>query len=277
MKKHYIKKIISLCLLFALIISVFPSMKADAASVKLNKTKASITVGNTITLKLKNASKVKWNTSDKKVAKVNAKGVVTGVNKGTATITATDKKTNKKYSCKITVNLNKFSFKKNKFEYISGRLYYPANINKELKGAVIKVNGVKATSITLNGDGHTLICFDGGFVVGKNKITIEKKNYETFEIIMEKGADLTNSEDNIWYEDGMLFIEFNKEAIGHELDIYVFGYQEKPFTVTPIEDDINGYGYAVITIDLPDIAAGEYEILIGCAGFEGSHGWIMVE
>ena len=277
MKKHYIKKIISLCLLFALIISVFPSMKADAASVKLNKTKASITVGKTITLKLKNASKVKWNTSDKKVAKVNAKGVVTGVNKGTATITATDKKTNKKYSCKITVNLNKFSFKKNKFEYNSGRLYYPANINKELKGAVIKVNGVKATSITLNGDGHTLICFDGGFVVGKNKITIEKKNYETFEIIMEKGVELTNSEDNISYEDGMLFIEFNKEAIGHELDIYVFGYQEKPFTVTPIEDDINGDGYAVITIDLPDIAAGEYEILIACAGFESSHGWIMVE
>ena len=45
---------------------------------------------------------VKWTSSDKKVAKVSSKGVVTGVKKGKATVTA--KLGKKKYSCKVTVN-----------------------------------------------------------------------------------------------------------------------------------------------------------------------------
>ncbi len=82
--------------------------QAAAQKIGLKKTKVTITTGTTYTLKLLDkkgktisASKVKWSTSSKKIATVSKKGVVTGVKKGTATITATYK--GKKYTCKVTV------------------------------------------------------------------------------------------------------------------------------------------------------------------------------
>ncbi|BCJ98160.1 trypsin-like peptidase domain-containing protein [Anaerocolumna chitinilytica] len=80
---------------------------AEAATVKLNTTKATIYTGNTITLKLiGTSSKVTWSSSSAKIATVSAKGVVTGKKAGQATITATAGK--KKYTSKITV-VNKVS------------------------------------------------------------------------------------------------------------------------------------------------------------------------
>ena len=74
----------------------------EAASVKISKTKHTLKVGKTYTLKIKGTKKkVKWTSSNKKVATVNSKGKVTAKKKGTATITA--KVGNKKYKCKITV------------------------------------------------------------------------------------------------------------------------------------------------------------------------------
>ncbi len=75
---------------------------AQAAAVKLNKTKATIYVGNTLTLTLSGTkSGVKWSTSSEKTAKVSNKGVVTAVKKGSAVITALVGKS--KYKCTITV------------------------------------------------------------------------------------------------------------------------------------------------------------------------------
>lgn len=77
---------------------------AATKKVKLNKTKATLTVGKTMTLKLtqgKKTLKAKFTSSNKKIATVGSKGKVTAKKKGTATITATYKK--KKYKCKITV------------------------------------------------------------------------------------------------------------------------------------------------------------------------------
>lgn len=72
--------------------------KAPAISAK----KKTVYYKGTATLKLKNyKGKVKWTTSNKKVAKVNSKGVVTGVALGKCTITATAGK--KKYKCTVTV------------------------------------------------------------------------------------------------------------------------------------------------------------------------------
>ena len=68
----------------------------------MNKSKATIYVGETVTLKLKNnKKKVKWSSSNKKVAAVSKKGKVKGKKAGKATITA--KVGKKKYNCKITV------------------------------------------------------------------------------------------------------------------------------------------------------------------------------
>ena len=68
---------------------------------KINKTKSTIYVGKTTTLKVTGTSKkVTWSTSNSKVATV-SKGKVTGKKAGTATITA--KAGTKKLTCKVTV------------------------------------------------------------------------------------------------------------------------------------------------------------------------------
>ena len=77
-----------------------------AQKVKLNYTKKTIYEGDSFQLKVKGAKKkVKWSTSNKKVATVTAKGTVKGKSGGsdrrTCRITATVG--GKKYSCKVTV------------------------------------------------------------------------------------------------------------------------------------------------------------------------------
>ena len=68
----------------------------------LDKKKATITVGSKLRLKVKNTKKkVKWKSSNKKVATVNSKGWVFARKIGTSTITA--KVAGKKLKCKITV------------------------------------------------------------------------------------------------------------------------------------------------------------------------------
>lgn len=97
------KKILAIMLTLVLSISMIPSTNVSAAAkVKLNKTKATIYVGKTVTLKLKNnKKKVKWSSSKKKVATVSSKGKVKGKKAGKATITA--KVGSKNYKCKVTV------------------------------------------------------------------------------------------------------------------------------------------------------------------------------
>ncbi|HHV09884.1 MAG TPA: Ig domain-containing protein [Clostridiales bacterium] len=76
--------------------------KKAAATVKLNKSKLTLTVGDTAKLTVSGTkSKVTWATSKKTVATVDKTGKVTAVKAGAATITATVNK--KKYTCKVTV------------------------------------------------------------------------------------------------------------------------------------------------------------------------------
>ena len=83
-------------------------VKIEAKSIKLNKKKASLNVGKTITLKptLKpenvTDATVTWKSSNKKVATVDKNGKVTAKKKGTCVITATTSN-GKKAKCKITV------------------------------------------------------------------------------------------------------------------------------------------------------------------------------
>lgn len=100
MKKRSFIATIALLLVLAL---VAPSTSVLAAKkVALNKKKATIQVGQNLTLKLKNnKKKVTWKTSKKAVATVSKKGVVKAKKVGKATITA--KAGGKTYKCKITV------------------------------------------------------------------------------------------------------------------------------------------------------------------------------
>ena len=76
--------------------------EATVKAAKLNKKKATVKVGKSVKLKVKNTSKkVTWSSSNKKVAKVSKAGKVTGVKAGKATIKA--KVGGKTLKCKVTV------------------------------------------------------------------------------------------------------------------------------------------------------------------------------
>lgn len=96
--------LVSLALILSLVIT--STVTASAATTKINKKKASVNEGYTITLKISNTSKkVTWTTSSKKIATVKSTGTktakVTGKTPGKATITA--KVGDKKFKCVVTV------------------------------------------------------------------------------------------------------------------------------------------------------------------------------
>ena len=95
------KKIIAIVVAFVVLFSSI-SIVAYATGEGLNKTKATIGVGDTLKLKVKGTeSAVKWKSKDKSVAVVSQKGIVTAKKVGTVKVIArTD---SDKYVCSITV------------------------------------------------------------------------------------------------------------------------------------------------------------------------------
>lgn len=97
--KRNVATVIMLC--FALVLAM-PMQLQAASKVKISKSKMTIVVGQKKTLTVKNTKKkVTWTSSEKSVAKVDRKGVVTAKKAGVATITA--KVGKKKYTCTVTV------------------------------------------------------------------------------------------------------------------------------------------------------------------------------
>jgi S1-C subfamily serine protease len=83
---------------------------AEAALVQINKTKVSVYVGKTYTLKISGTtSNVTWSSSDKRIATVTTAGKVKGIKNGTATITG--KVGSKSYKCTVTVKNPEISSK----------------------------------------------------------------------------------------------------------------------------------------------------------------------
>lgn len=112
------RRVCTTALSLALVLSLSPVVASDAAAKpKLNKSTARITVGKSITLKVKNGvkkAKVTWKTNKKAIARIakkstkgnKATAVIKGVKSGKANITAVYKlgKTSKKLVCKVTVS-----------------------------------------------------------------------------------------------------------------------------------------------------------------------------
>lgn len=101
-----IRKVTCGCLSAAMLLTALTTapVTVRAASEKMNKTSAKMTVGEKMTLKVlhvKKGAAIKWSTTDKSVAAVNAKGVVTAKEEGKATIKAVVSK--KTLKCKVTV------------------------------------------------------------------------------------------------------------------------------------------------------------------------------
>ena len=114
--KHIIKKSIITITAVAIMLTLAMPMSAEAASKKapkLNKTKVTLTITKkktkpTVQLKVKNAAgrKVKWTSSNKKVATVSKKGKIVAKKKGVAMITV-KVKGSKTLRCKVTVKDNR--------------------------------------------------------------------------------------------------------------------------------------------------------------------------
>ncbi|MCM1244783.1 MAG: Ig-like domain-containing protein [Roseburia sp.] len=108
MNKKLINLILCSIFIVALLVTLFPTCSLEAKSVKLNKTKITLNIGESKVLKLKNNKKrVRWSSNKKKVATVTQRGMVTARQKGIAIITAKIGK--KKYKCTVIVKKRKSS------------------------------------------------------------------------------------------------------------------------------------------------------------------------
>ena len=181
------------------------SVAANAATApKLNKTKATIEAGKTVTLKVKNAGKkkIKWSTSQKTVAKVSSAGKVTGVNSGKATITA--KVGSKKLKCTVTVkDRAKLNVKKVILE--PGYSYQLEVLN--LNGRKVKWASSKKTvaTVTKSGgvvaqmkEGTSTITATIGKKVLKCKVTVKKPVVEVTDVSFPSLYVSVNEDDSTY-------------------------------------------------------------------------------
>lgn len=102
----FYKKILCGTLAAAMVLTTAAIPASAAAKPALNKTKLTMTVGNTATLKVKNAAKkekITWASKKKTVASVTSKGKVTAKKAGKTVVSATLKKAGKTLKCNVTV------------------------------------------------------------------------------------------------------------------------------------------------------------------------------
>lgn len=100
-KSIYLRKLLCLLLLVGACTCMLPVIPASAASAKLNKTSLTLSTYHTYQLKVSNAKKVKWSSSNDAIATVSSNGLVTANAAGNAKIYA--KVDKKKLTCKVKV------------------------------------------------------------------------------------------------------------------------------------------------------------------------------
>ncbi len=149
----------------------------NVTSVELNQNSTSVDIGEFIqlvaTIEPENASNknMSWSSSDTKVATVDASGKVTGVDKGTSTITVTTENGNKKATCEVEV-----------IRRVSGvSLPASASVEKgatiELKATIIPADPTDPALIWSSADKSIATVTDNGIVEGirNGKTTISVK------------------------------------------------------------------------------------------------------
>lgn len=100
-RENEMKKLLTALFTMVAAIMLITSVPVEAAQPKLNKTKMTMYEGQKKTLKVNKKAKVKWSSSNKKVAIVNKKGQVFAKKKGTTIIKAKIGK--RVIKCKVTV------------------------------------------------------------------------------------------------------------------------------------------------------------------------------
>ena len=200
MKKK--KKMFTICLSMLLVFVFMLSVDVKAATdVSLNKTKTTLYVGQSTTLKLSGAKVKKWKSNDKNIATVNKNGKVTAKKKGTTTIVATTKN-GKTYKCKVTVK--NVSLNKTKINLEKG------------KSVTLKLNGSKVVKWSSDNKNIATINKNGKVVakgVGTTTIKAKAKNGKTYkcEIVVkekEKKKDIYPDTSNYTKEEKQILEVF---------------------------------------------------------------------
>ena len=153
----------------------------QAASVKINKKKLTLNVKENYTLKVKGtSSKIKWSTSNKKIATVSSKGKVKAKKKGKVTITAKVK--GKKYKCKIKVekpslnkNTTKIALNQKEKLIVTGTTQKIKWSSENKKIATVNSKG----KITPKKVGTTKIVAKIGNTKYKCKVKVVKESYKS--------------------------------------------------------------------------------------------------
>ncbi|MDF2589127.1 MAG: Trypsin-like serine protease, typically periplasmic, containing C-terminal domain [Anaerocolumna sp.] len=156
-KRIFTTLILVICITISPIpLPVMGTQIATAATIKLNQSKISVYTGNTYILKLSGTTnKVAWSSSNKSVATVSSKGKVTGIKKGSATVTATVG--SKTYKCSVTV----------KDPYISSSKL-KLNVSEEAK---LSIKGASGTVTWKSSDTSVVTIKKDGTVLAKAKGT----------------------------------------------------------------------------------------------------------
>ena len=135
------KKIIRSLLVVLAIMMAF-TVPVNAASMKLNRKRVSINVGQVVTLKVKGTKKkMKWTSSNKKIATVSKKGKVKGLKAGKATISV--KVGKKSLKCRVIVKKKRTRMtrgQRNALACAKNYLAYSAFSKKGLKNQLLYEN-----------------------------------------------------------------------------------------------------------------------------------------
>ena len=244
---------VSTVILLAICMSFFPIslpynsvITAEAATTKLNKEKLLLYVGNSDTLKITGTNqKIKWTTSNSKVASVSKKGVVKGIKKGTAAITA--QINNKKYTCKVTVSNPAINEKKLDMEIAdtaqlsilggSGSVTWKSS-DKD----VVTVN--KNGFVYAKGEGNAKIT---GTYKGKNyvcNVTIADKviHASTTSLVISSDTTIMIAIDNLYSDENAYVLSGDEDII----DCY-WGEEWNGSSI-PLHITIKGHGKTTLTI-----------------------------
>ena len=254
--------LISLVLALTCVSMVTSTDFVQAASIKLNKTSITMYTGKTYTLKVSGTSKkVTWSTSNKKVATVSSKGVVSAKSSGSATITA--KVSNKNLKCKVTVKKATATKKASLKAYYNLLKSYEFYTDPSTRGFYLAYidNDSIPELLIFDGDFHAARVHVYSYVNGKVKYVGDFGEYGAFFYKEKKGVICST-----WMNQGVCastYFEWNGtnlsktisfrsvESIDYNGDIvYKYYINDKKVTRSKYESSITPYQKGFKYVDL---------------------------
>ena len=261
MKRTWTKRLVAVALSLAMLVTFLPeaAITANAAGKKVTATKKiKITEGMKQTISVKNLPKsatVKWKSSDSDIARVSKKGVVTGVEDGSATVKGTYKVSGKTTTIKTKVTVKTPEFKNDAYTVTSGSSITVSLKNKYKKSKYTWTSSDTAVA-TVNNKGLVTGVASGSAIISV-KIAIPKSGLRKARTI-KKSVDITVQGSHIVTTQAELDVALKKNTYSGitiktdekvNLSIPAGDYKSTDLIVDAPNADITNYGdFKTITI-----------------------------